>query len=179
MAPRWNTRVTNDIPIIALIVSVAVGLFFGHLPRSKSRPPKPNRSSPLRITRATHHEKTLRNSPSDHSRHRHRNPPPSSSSSLQPSDDTDEETIPVASQSDLPTPSSRNEALSRETAPPTPTTQPAEPTEAPELSTTLDETPDQEPEDTETEIPTRRSRWRQGASAAETPGHPRSHGRKP
>ncbi len=70
---------------------------------------------------------------------------------LQPTDDTDEETIPVASQSDLPTPSSRNEALSRDTAQPTPTTEPAEPTEAPEVSTTLDETPDQESEDTETE----------------------------
>lgn len=69
------------------------------------------------------------------------------------SDDTDEETIPVASQSDLPTPSSRNEALSRETAQPTPTTEPAEPTEAPEVSTTLDEPPDQESEDTETESP--------------------------
>ena len=67
---------------------------------------------------------------------------------LQPTDDTDEETIPVPLQSDLPTPSSRNEALSRDTAQPTPTT---EPTEAPEVSTTLDETPDQESEDTETE----------------------------
>ena len=29
---EWNTRVTNDIPIIALIVSIAVGLFFGIYP---------------------------------------------------------------------------------------------------------------------------------------------------
>ena len=72
---------------------------------------------------------------------------------LQPSDDTDDETIPVASQSDLPTPSSRNEALSRETTQPTPTTQPTEPTEAPEVSTTSDENPDQDSEDTETESP--------------------------
>ena len=29
---EWNTRVTSDIPIIALIVSIAVGLFFGIYP---------------------------------------------------------------------------------------------------------------------------------------------------
>ena len=29
---EWNTRVTNDIPLIALIVSIAVGLFFGIYP---------------------------------------------------------------------------------------------------------------------------------------------------
>ena len=29
---QWNTRITNDIPILALIVSIAVGLFFGIYP---------------------------------------------------------------------------------------------------------------------------------------------------
>lgn len=29
---EWNTRVTSDIPIIALVVSIAVGLFFGIYP---------------------------------------------------------------------------------------------------------------------------------------------------
>ncbi len=59
---------------------------------------------------------------------------------LQPSDETDDETIPVASQSDLPTPTTRNEALSRESAQPTPTPAVAQ-----------DETPDQAPEAAQTD----------------------------
>ena len=51
---------------------------------------------------------------------------------LQPSDDTLDETIPIASQSDLPTPTTRNEALSRETAQPTPTSAAPQPTETPD-----------------------------------------------
>ncbi len=84
---------------------------------------------------------------------------------LGPSDDTSEETVPVASQSDLPTPSTRNEALSRETAQPTPTAEPAEPTKAPEVSSSQDEPPEPEAETQTTTITDPATESVQGAPA--------------
>lgn len=84
---------------------------------------------------------------------------------LGPSDDASEETVPVASQSDLPTPSTRNEALSRETAQPTPTTEPAEPTKAPEVSPSQDETTEPEAETQTTTITDPATESVQGAPA--------------
>ena len=81
---------------------------------------------------------------------------------LGPSDDASEETVPVASQSDLPTPSTRNEALSRETAQPTPT---AEPTKSPEVSSTQDEPTEPEAETQTTTITDPATESVQGAPA--------------